>query len=172
PAFETYFRFLHHHLRQFDRLVFHSGSYRDAEYARLHGLTNTIVIPNAVRREEFGTPPPPGFRARQRIPDDAFLVLLVANYTGAKGQEDAIEIIARADVGPTILLLVGRNLRDATPVDQALARPAAALAERSSGSKTVICAELPRGEVIEAFFAADLFLFPSQIECSPLVLFE
>jgi glycosyltransferase involved in cell wall biosynthesis len=26
--------------------------------------------------------------------------------------------------------------------------------------------------VIEAFFAADLFLFPSTIECSPLVLFE
>ena len=27
-------------------------------------------------------------------------------------------------------------------------------------------------EVVEAFFAADLFLFPSLIECSPLVLFE
>jgi glycosyltransferase involved in cell wall biosynthesis len=32
--------------------------------------------------------------------------------------------------------------------------------------------ELPRGEVVQAFFAADLFLFPSLIECSPLVLFE
>ena len=172
PAFESYFRYLHHHLRRFDRLIFHSGSYRDREYAKRHGLTNTIVIPNAVRREEFGTPPPPGFRARHGIREDAFLVLQVANYTGGKGQDSVIDIIDAADIGPTTVLLVGKNMIDARPVDEALAEPIAALAARSSGGKTVICAQLPRHEVVEAFFAADLFLFPSLIECSPLVLFE
>jgi glycosyltransferase involved in cell wall biosynthesis len=172
PAFESYFRYLHFHLRHFDRLVFHSAVYRDAEYAKLHDLTNTTVIPNAVRREEFAVAPPKGFRARHGIREDAFLVLLVANYTGGKGQESALEIIERADIGPANLVLVGRNLVDARPVGEVLAKSITALVDSSGGKKTAVCLTLPRSEVIEAFFAADLFLFPSQIECSPLVLFE
>jgi glycosyltransferase involved in cell wall biosynthesis len=30
----------------------------------------------------------------------------------------------------------------------------------------------PREDVVSAYIAADLFLFPSNIECSPIVLFE
>ncbi len=172
PVFESYFRYLHFHLRQFDRLVFHSARYRDADYARRHSLANTTVIPNAVRREEFELAPDAGFRARHGIPEDSFLVLMVANHTGAKGHDQLIDIVARADVGLTTVLLVGRNLLDARPVEQVLATPIAALQAKSAGRKVVLCRTLPRNEVIEAFFAADLFLFPSLIECSPLVLFE
>jgi L-malate glycosyltransferase len=172
PVFESYFRYLHFHLRHFDRLVFHSATYRDAEYASRHDLRNTIVIPNAVRAEEFATAPAPGFRARHGIADDAFLVLTVANYTGGKGQDQLLEIIERARIGRTTVLLVGKNFIDPRAVDEILARPIARLSGRSGGDKTAICKELPRGEVVEAFFAADLFLFPSLIECSPLVLFE
>ncbi len=38
--------------------------------------------------------------------------------------------------------------------------------------KTVLQTELPRSEVVELFFAADLFIFASKVEYSPLVLFE
>lgn len=172
PAFESYFRYLHFHLRHFDRLIFHSASYRDAEYANLHHLTNTTVIPNAVRAEEFSTPPAPGFRVRYGIREDSFLVLTVANYTGGKGQDKVLEIIERADIGPTTVLLVGKNFTDSRTVDEVLAPAIARLSGRSGGDKTAICIELPRSEVVQAFFAADLFLFPSLIECSPLVLFE
>jgi glycosyltransferase involved in cell wall biosynthesis len=172
PAFESYFRYLHFHLRCFDRLVFHSGRYRDAEYATRHDLTNTAVIPNGVRGEEFATAPPPGFRARHGISEDSFLVLMVGNYTGGKGQESLIEIIERAGIGPTTVLLVGRNFVDTRSVEDVLAGSIGSLAARSGAKKSVICRQLPRSEVVEAFFAADLFLFPSQIECSPLVLFE
>jgi len=172
PVFESYFRYLHFHLRHFDRLIFHSATYRDAEYADRHGLTNTTVIPNAVRKEEFATPPAPEFRARYGISEDAFLVLTVANYTGGKGQEKLIEIIERADIGRTTILMLGKNFLDSRPVDEVLATPIARLSGRSGGDKTAICMQLPRSEVVQAFFAADLFLFPSVIECSPLVLFE
>ena len=172
PAFESYYRYLHFHLRQFDRLVFHSAHYRDADYAKRHDLRNTIVIPNAVRREEFEPVPAPGFRARHGIDEKSFLVLMVGNYTSAKGQEQLIDIVERAHIGPTTVLLVGRNLLDPRSFDDVLARPIASLGARSGGNKTVLCRTLPRSEVIEAFFAADLFLFPSLIECSPLVLFE
>ena len=172
PAFASYFRYLHFHLRQFDRLIFHSASYRDADYAHAHGLTNAVIIPNAVRREEFATAPPPGFRARHGIRDDAFLILMVGNYTGGKGQDKLIEIVERADIDAATVLLVGRNLLDDRSLDDVLAKPIASLAGASGGRKTVICKSLARDEVVQAFFAADLFLFPSMIECSPLVLFE
>lgn len=38
--------------------------------------------------------------------------------------------------------------------------------------KKVIVADLPRGELVQAFMAADLFVFASNVEYSPLVLFE
>ncbi len=38
--------------------------------------------------------------------------------------------------------------------------------------KTVLQTELPRSEVVVLFFAADLFIFASKVEYSPLVLFE
>jgi glycosyltransferase involved in cell wall biosynthesis len=172
PAYESYFRYLHFHLRHFDRLIFHSATYRDAEYANCHALTHATVIPNAVRAEEFATPPPPGFRARYGIEEDSFFVLCVANYTGGKGQDTLLEIIERADIGRTTVMLVGTNFIDSRSVDEVLAKPIAQLSGRSGGGKTAVCLQLPRNEVVQAFFAADLFLFPSLVECSPLVLFE
>lgn len=39
-------------------------------------------------------------------------------------------------------------------------------------NKKIFVLELPRKETVDAFKTADLFLFPSNIECSPIVLFE
>ncbi len=39
-------------------------------------------------------------------------------------------------------------------------------------SKRVILTDLERQDLIQAYFAADLFVFASRIEYSPLVLFE
>jgi glycosyltransferase involved in cell wall biosynthesis len=38
--------------------------------------------------------------------------------------------------------------------------------------KSVLVVDLPRNELIQAYFAADLFVFASNVEYSPLVLFE
>lgn len=43
---------------------------------------------------------------------------------------------------------------------------------RKADGKKLIVEALDRKEVLAAYHAADLFLFPSNIECSPLVLFE
>jgi glycosyltransferase involved in cell wall biosynthesis len=45
-------------------------------------------------------------------------------------------------------------------------------AELRAGSKRVLCLNLPREDVVNAFFEADLFVFASMVEYSPLVLFE
>jgi glycosyltransferase involved in cell wall biosynthesis len=36
----------------------------------------------------------------------------------------------------------------------------------------ILVTSLPRTDTVAAYMTADLFLFPSNIECSPLVLFE
>lgn len=41
-----------------------------------------------------------------------------------------------------------------------------------AGTKRVLCLDLPRDDVVGAFLEADLFVFASKIEYSPLVLFE
>jgi glycosyltransferase involved in cell wall biosynthesis len=45
-------------------------------------------------------------------------------------------------------------------------------AELRAGSKRVLCLNLPREDVVGAFLEADLFVFASMVEYSPLVLFE
>lgn len=43
---------------------------------------------------------------------------------------------------------------------------------RGQANKQVLCVDLPRPELVNAFRSADLFVFASNIEYSPLVLFE
>jgi L-malate glycosyltransferase len=44
--------------------------------------------------------------------------------------------------------------------------------QEAGQTKRVLCLDLPRQDVIDAFFEADLFVFASKVEYSPLVLFE
>lgn len=45
-------------------------------------------------------------------------------------------------------------------------------AQLRAGTKRVLCPDLPREDVVNAFLEADLFVFASKVEYSPLVLFE
>jgi glycosyltransferase involved in cell wall biosynthesis len=63
----------------------------------------------------------------------------------------------------------------ATAATQGAAAPASASKDSVSSppaSKTVLRVDLPREKVVDAFFEADLFVFASKVEYSPLVLFE
>jgi glycosyltransferase involved in cell wall biosynthesis len=42
----------------------------------------------------------------------------------------------------------------------------------AQAGKRVLCTDLPRADLVQAFMAADLFVFASTVEYSPLVLFE
>jgi L-malate glycosyltransferase len=50
--------------------------------------------------------------------------------------------------------------------------PVASLVPVFPAQKTVLRVDLPRQKVVDAFFEADLFVFASKVEYSPLVLFE
>lgn len=176
PAYSQYFRDLPDDLRACDALIFHSDSYQDVEFARQRGLEGIAVIPNGADEREFGDPAAleaaaQALRARHGIDADTPLLLTVGGHTGEKGHALAIEALRRLRLSRAVLIVAGNRplgigCRYSCPVRAARA------ALLSLGRKRVLLLSLPREEVVAAYRAADVFLFGSAIECSPLVLFE
>src|SRR4051812_20558489 len=170
PAYEEYFARLPAALERFDEMIFHSGSYQDIEFARRAGLENLNVVPNGAGREEFEELPG-DFRERAGIDPDGPLLLTVGPHNWRKGHSLAIEGFRRAEIGGGTLLIIGnRPLRLGCQWD--CRRRGLSTRVASRGSKRVRVLDVPRDEVLAAYGAADLFVFGSQVEASPLVLFE
>ncbi len=175
-AYADYFRGLPEHLRQCDALVFHSGSYQDIELARRSGLERFTVIPNGADEREFGDESAlderaQDLRARCRIDADAPVLLTVGGHTGEKGHALAIEALRRL-AHPRAVLIVAANNPLGIGCRYSCRMRALATNALTFGRKRVLLLDLPRADVAAAYRAADLFVFGSAIECSPLVLFE
>jgi glycosyltransferase involved in cell wall biosynthesis len=170
PRYESYFRELPSVLRKYDRLIFHSNSGRDVQFARSHEIDQYSVVPNGASLEEFENPDH-SFRARYGIPADRTLLLTVGSHTGAKGHGVTIEAFRRAKIGPATLVVIGNTVGWTRCLTQC--RIQAKLTEIATfGKKRVLLLDPPRNDVVSAYDSADLFVFGSKIECSPIVLFE
>ena len=178
--------------------VFLSDCYRDINFAKRHGVSARIVIPNGASEEEFLRPPEADLRQKLGIPADHRLILHVGGFTGQKGHREAVEyLLPRGDQASDAAAGVGRLRRGvvscrsdhpggalvvgaATKLRRRRRTPGEAFhnllgrIERSLArhDKVVRLVKLARPDVVAAFQGADLFLFPSNIECSPIVLFE
>ena len=149
--------------------MLHSGTYRDATFARDHGLANVTVIPNAAGEDEFGVPAD-DFRSRYGIPAESPIILSVGTHVRSKGHALVLEAFRRARVGTAVLVLIGNTIG---PNCLRSCRTAALRVRvLSLGRKRVFLIDPPREDVVAAYFAADVLLSGSSLECSPLVLFE
>jgi glycosyltransferase involved in cell wall biosynthesis len=172
-AYAGYFAGLRQQLHGFDRLIFHSDTYQDIRFAREAGAGElATVIPNAADEHEFGEPPERGaFRARHDIAPGAPLLLTVGGHTGLKGHAQSMAAFRKAGrTAKGTLAIVGN-----TPMEHGclpLCRMRAGFARLAGGGRRVLLLDPPRPDVLGAYADADLFLFCSMIECSPLVLFE
>jgi glycosyltransferase involved in cell wall biosynthesis len=193
--FKKYFQSLATVMAKYDACVYLSDTYRDAAWARSQGLDNGVLIPNGAAAEEFDQIKQAGWRERHGIRPDDFLIVHIAGYVSpAKGQLDAIRIVGKAQLGNTCLLLVCPEFGKSTAKSlhwRVWAKAVIALVKgrRSEAlparlaielrklwgwdqSKSLRCLSLDRLDTVQALLAADLMLFPSHVECSPLVLFE
>lgn len=175
-AYANYFAELPDRLRRYDALIFHSNNYQDIEFARRSGLDRLNVIANAADEREFGDLAELDARAREVrarhvIDEDTPLLLTVGGHTGEKGHALAIDALRRLDAQQAALMVIGNNplgigcrysCRVRAGVTNALSR----------GRKRVLLLAPPREDVVAAYRAADVFVFGSAVECSPLVLFE
>lgn len=166
PEFRAYYRRMPEHLAHYDACVLLSEITQDARFVRKSADVGCIVIPNGADEREFSAQPEIDIRARLGIPAGHFLVLHVGTHTGVKGHSEAIEMFSRARISDSTLLIVGNGAGGC-------AESCGRSAERFAlPGKRLLVTPLTRGETVAALHAADLFLFPSNIECSPLVLFE
>lgn len=170
PAYAGYFAELPDRLGEFDRLIFHSHTYQDIEYARRSGLENLAVVPNGASRAEFEDLHS-DFRDRHGIAAEEPVLLTVGPHNWLKGHALAIEAFRRAGLDSGTMVVIGnRPLRLGCQWD--CRRRAIAARLRSAGRRRVLVLDSAREEVVAAYKAADAFVFGSQVECSPLVLFE
>ncbi len=195
--YRAYFEKMPGWMRQYDMNVFLSDVYRDVRFAEEHGVGNRVLIPNGAAEEEFCAEYPFSLRERWGIPSDAFLVLLVGSHTGMKGHKEAVRIFDDAEISNAVLLIVGnhpcgavtpfslrlwarsvarslfRNMQDECP---RFCYKAEAMfngkKEWQRAEKRIVIKDLSRAETVRAYQEADIFLFPSRVECSPIVLFE
>jgi len=171
PLFHDYYRKMQDWIKLYDASVFLSNNYQDIEFARKNGARNVVVIPNGASKEEFFPLSPISIKKHLQISKDNMLLLHVGSYTGAKGHDEAIKIFSRSKLPPSTLLLVGQNEGYFKKKRKAVMFSLLNKFNSFKG-KQVISTSLSRAETVAAFQQADLFLFPSQLECSPIVLFE
>lgn len=172
-AYTGYFQKMPRWMEQYDMNVFHSDVYRDAEFARKHGIRNRILIPNGSGSDEFSLPGIDRIRAKLGIPEETMLILHVGSHSGMKGHSEAIRIFNKAEITDASLVIVGNRPRGGCfyrCLFQKLLNSINPLARVRN--KSIFLFSLERDLVVALYHEADLFLFPSNIECSPLVLFE
>lgn len=172
PAYTEYFRTLRTTLPRFDALIFHSETYQDHRFAATTGAINRTVIPNAADASEFATASSGGrFRDAHNIALERPLLLSVGGHTGLKGHAESMAVLRKSRAATRGTLAIVGNSPTGSGCRRLCAARAAATRAAKPGRRVVL-ADPPRSAVVDAYYAADLFVFCSMIECSPLVLFE
>lgn len=174
-SYVKYFQKMKQDIHGYDMNVYLSNDYRDINFARENKVSEEkiIIIPNGAAEDEFEKMDYSDFRKKHGIPENDFLILHVGSYTGEKGHKEAISMFFKANIKNTTFLFIGNKYehfirRGRYKYPMLLLRWLFARLK----NKKVIFTFLSRQETVQAFKSADLFLFPSNIECSPIVLFE
>ncbi|MCK4791819.1 MAG: glycosyltransferase, partial [Desulfobacteraceae bacterium] len=161
PQFADYFnKVISTYLPKYDAAVYHSGLYQDYEFAQNHGFKNSVIIPNGVCEGEFSQPPKVSFRQKYKIATK-YLGLCVANFYPGKGQEKIIECARQMNRPDFTMVFIGKEGSELRK-----------LYELASGLNVSFCVGIERKDTLAAYHEADIFLFGSEKECSPLVIVE
>jgi len=174
PMYKEYFKKLPDYLRKFDASVYLAEDYRDINFARQHKLKHTHLIPNGADENEFATLPSETEKnqIRRKYGVKGIMLMVVANYTGEKGHIELLSIFKRLPARAT-LVSAGTPSPGAGSYD--FFKTQAHRINHSPkfpGKRVVMVDGTKRQKVIELLKCADMFVFLSNIEASPTVLFE
>lgn len=172
PLYSEFFNRLAIWQKAYDASVFLSYDYQDIQFARDNDISNLYVIPNGAASDEFLNESSLDIRLKLGITPRKKIVLHVGSYTTVKGHRETLKIFLKSYLKNTVLLLIGDNnevfKEEFTHNFKYKFR---ALINWLLGNKVIITS-LSREDTVAAYNQANVFLFPSNIECSPIVLFE
>lgn len=191
--YQNYYKEMEAHLRKFDALIYNSTDYRDVNFARDRKLPNINIIPAGASELEFLNIDKGRTREQLGIDRNDFIYLSVGAPAFNKGHREILQSYLMLDVpfastlvlngnyetgnqlslrnlllqSKTTLKELGRRVLGRSPFNvMRLAR------KNRDPAKNIVFTDLKREELIPLFFDADLFLFASHVEYSPLVIFE
>jgi L-malate glycosyltransferase len=176
PDYEGYFKKMPEKLRQYDQLVFLSNDYRDINFAREHGLGDiSMIIPNGADETEFSdlaTEEEKRFiRARYGL--GGLVITTVGNHTNEKGHHELMRAFKMLPITPATLVIAGTiKPHDGCYDNCELGADSGNNRRKFLGKRIVLMDGTKRDDVRAVIKASDMFGFFSNIECSPLVLFE
>jgi L-malate glycosyltransferase len=175
PEYEQYFKDLPKYLRKFDASVYLSEDYRDINFARQHKLKNIQVIANGADENEFATLP--SATEKRRIKNKygvkGLMLMMIGNYTGEKGHAELLAVLKRLPIPRVTLVSAGTTTPGIGSYD--MFKEQAERINRSRkfpGKKVVMIDGTKRKKVLELLKCADIFTLLSNVEASPLVLYE
>lgn len=173
PKYKKYYESMKSWMEKYDMNIFLSNDYRDINFALKNGIKKIKVIPNGACEKEFLSSKKKDIHKYLKIPASTFLILHVGSHTGIKGHKEAIEIFRKSQITDAAFLIIGNSFGNGCFKYCAIQELLFNLSpKRFFDKKKMLIRELTRQDTIDAYKEADLFLFTSNIECSPLVLIE
>jgi len=156
-------------LKQYDKVIYLSPKGIDKQFGDTYGLTNGVIIPNAADIHVFEQTLAGRFRLKYGQGENC-IVINVSNHSEVKNHFlfwKCAQLLKNNGCG---VFLIANPLKSG--VKKWLRECYASCVVNSARLRVPLLENLPRSEVIEAFVDADVFLFTSSFEASPLVMFE
>lgn len=175
PEYKEYFKRLPKYLKKFDATVYLAENYRDINFARQNKINNIHIIPNGADETEFSKTLSADQKkaVRKKYGINGLMLMTLANYTGEKGHDELLRVFKRLPVPKATLVSAGTSTPGVGSYD--FFKSQADRVNKSKkfpGKKIIMVDGTKRRQVVELLKSADLFVFLSSIEASPLVLFE
>jgi glycosyltransferase involved in cell wall biosynthesis len=167
--YEMYFQKLPAVLSHYDHVIYLSPNGPDKKFTDAFGLTNGIVIPNAVDIELFSRVSRGSFRQRYGCQDE-FIIINVSNHSVVKNHSLFWKCARLLKKKGFEVFHIGTPLKRG--IKKWLRECYSTCVMNSVRTGVPLLENLSRREVIEAFVDADVVLFTSSFEASPLVMFE
>ena len=175
PTYKKFFEDLPAVLRKYDKLVFLSNDYRDINFAREHGLDNYTVIPNAACENEFCDLATESEKnhIKARFGLGGLVITTIGNHTNEKGHAELMRCFKALPISPATLVIAGTIKPHDGCYDMCeMGANSCNNKRRFIGKRIVLVDGSDRDSVTQILKASDIFAFFSNIECSPLVIFE
>ncbi len=168
--YAEYFKMLPIYLNQYDGLIYHSAIYQDKLFGDRNNISHFSIIPNFADMKEFeGSNKESDFRSKYHI-NSKLMFLSVSNHYRDKGHAFVIDSFLDSKSNDATLVIIGNPTNKFKIYSDCYF--SCKSREYLHKKKIIILTHLPRQDVINAYKQADLFLFGSKVECSPLVIFE
>jgi L-malate glycosyltransferase len=173
PAYSAYFAQMPRYMSYFNANVFNTEAYQDYVFGKENQAPNMVLIPNGADERQFSDTNPGDIRQRLGISDSEFVIMHIGTHTGLKGHDEAIQMFAQAEIENAVFVLNANGTQGGC-----VSKCGQQVGEFNENTKyqqqkkRIISTSLNQEDKVALLKASDLFLFPSNIESSPIVVFE